>query len=96
MDSRIVEAVDVLVATLENRSYEADDSLAVLKDWIKINPTASNYKDCILSIISLKLARIKNNISIADSWIDIAGYALLAYAMSQEISYAECAGENNG
>lgn len=81
-DRRLKDAISTLSATLASRGEGINDPFAVLNRWSELNKLT--VRENCTSIIMLKIARIDNNISVEDSLLDIAGYAILAYALEKE------------
>lgn len=89
----------MIVAVDRNSSYgEPEDSFQTIADlWNAMGYTftkASDSRpitsaDVALMMATMKLARLKNNPTHRDSWVDIAGYAACGYEVAQRAAGEE-------
>jgi DnaJ-class molecular chaperone len=73
----IQEALKLLANVLIDKTAESG-AFAVLERWSEMNKLT--VRENCMNNIMLKIARIDNSKSVLDSLLDIAGYAILAYA----------------
>lgn len=83
MDEKIFRAMDTLYKTLESRQQDDTNPFRVIEKMSE--KTGLPVLDCITNLISLKLARVECGVSLEDSLVDIAGYAVLGLAYEKKL-----------
>ena len=51
--------------------------------WSAVLETDVSVLETVLCLIQMKISRLMNDPTHADSWVDIAGYAAIGYEISQ-------------